>query len=147
MCCPGDLRAKSLELFQDRIRRGGPVERGLGLVVGDHEQLDFGDQLLDAGEAAPSDRALGDDPKPALDLVQPGGVGGGVVHVEAGPLGQPGPDLGMLVGAVVIDDQVDVKLLGDGLLDLPQKAQKFLVAMARLALGDHLAGGHVQRRK
>ena len=60
MYCPGDLRAKSLELFQDRIRRGGPVERGLGLVVGDHEQLDFGDQLLDAGEAAPSDRALGD---------------------------------------------------------------------------------------
>ena len=53
MYCPGDLRAKSLELFQDRIRRGGPVERGLGLVVGDHEQLDFGDQLLDAGEALP----------------------------------------------------------------------------------------------
>lgn len=100
VCRPRDLRAKSLERFQDRIRCGGPVERGLGLVVGDQEQLDFGDQLLGAGEAASSDRPLSDDPKPALDLVQPRGVGGGVVHVEAGPLSQPGPDLGMLVGAL-----------------------------------------------
>ena len=33
-----------------------------GRVVGRHELLDLGDQLLDAGEAAPSDRTLGDDP-------------------------------------------------------------------------------------
>ena len=38
------------------------------------------------GEAASPDRALRDDPKPALHLVEPGGVGGCVVDVEAGPL-------------------------------------------------------------
>jgi hypothetical protein len=48
---------------------------------------------LDAGEAATPDSLLGDDPKPTPHLIQPGGVGGGVVHVEAGPLRQPGTDL------------------------------------------------------
>lgn len=32
MSSPGDLRAKALELIQDGVRRGCPVERGLGLV-------------------------------------------------------------------------------------------------------------------
>lgn len=50
----------------------------------------------------------------------------------------------MLVGAVVIHDQMDVEILRDGLLDLAEEAQEFLVPVARLALGDHLASGHVQ---
>jgi hypothetical protein len=108
VCRPGDLRTKSLELLQDSIRRRGPVERGSGLVVRRHELLDLGDQLFDAGEAAAPDGPLRDDPKPPLQLVQPGGIGGCVVHVETRPLGQPGPDLGVLVGAVVVHDQVDI---------------------------------------
>ena len=67
--------------------------------------------------------------------------------MEAGTLGQPGTNLGVLMGAVVVDDQVEVQVLGDGFLDLAQKTQKFLVAMPRLALGDHLAGGHIQSRE
>ena len=67
--------------------------------------------------------------------------------MEAGPLGQPGTNLGVLVGAVVIHDQVEVQVLGDGLLDLAQETQKFLMAMAWLAPSDHLAGGHIQRRE
>jgi len=42
-----------------------------------------------------------------------------------------------------VEDQV----LGDVLLDLAKKTQKLLVAMARLALGDHLSGCLVQRRE
>lgn len=38
---PGDLPAKSLVLLQDSIRRGGPVERRIGLVVGGRKLLDF----------------------------------------------------------------------------------------------------------
>jgi hypothetical protein len=69
------------------------------------------------------------------------------VHVEAGPLRQPGTDLDVLLGAVFVDHQVEVQDLGDGLLDLAQDTQKFLVAMPWLALCDHLAGGHVQGRE
>jgi hypothetical protein len=64
--------------------------------------------------------------------------------MEARPLGQPGPDLGVLVGAGVVHDQVDVQILGNRLLDLAQEAQKFLVPVAWPALGQHLSGGHVQ---
>jgi hypothetical protein len=46
--------------------------------------------------------------------------------MEAGPLRQPGPHLGVLVGAVVVHDQMDVQILGNGLLDLAQEAQKLL---------------------
>ena len=45
------------------------MERELGLVVGRHELLDFGDQFLDAGEAALPDGPLGGDPELALHLV------------------------------------------------------------------------------
>jgi len=64
--------------------------------------------------------------------------------MEAGPLGQPGPDLGVLVGTVVVHHQMDVQVLGQGLLDLAQKAQELLVAVAGLALVDHLPCGHFQ---
>lgn len=53
----------------------------------------LGDQHFGAGEAAASHGLLGDDPKPALDLVKPEGVGGCVVHMKAGSLHQPVPDL------------------------------------------------------
>ena len=66
------------------------------------------------------------------------------MHVEAGPLCQPGPDLGVLVGAVVVHHQMDVQIFRDGHLDLAQEAQELLVPVAGLALGDHLAGGDVQ---
>jgi hypothetical protein len=88
------------------------VERGLGLVVGLHELHDFGDQLFDAGEAASPERSVRDDPEPGAPpgmasgrlRLQPGGAGAGRVHMEAGPLSQPGPELGVRVGAVGIDD-------------------------------------------
>ena len=53
------------------------------------------------------------------------------MHVEAGPLRQPGLDLGVLVGAVVVDDQV-------------QKAQELLLPVPGLAFGDHCTGSHIQ---
>ena len=91
------------------IGRGGATERCLGLVVGGHEWLDFGDQPFYTGVAASADRLLGDDPKPALPLIEPGGVGG-LVHVEAASLCQPGPDLGVLLRAV---HGLDLSLLVD----------------------------------
>ena len=45
--------------------------------------IDLVDQVLHAAERASPDRSLGDDVEPDLDLVQPGGVGRGVVHVVA----------------------------------------------------------------
>lgn len=79
MCRPGDARAKSVKLFKDRVRRGGPDEWSGFLIVGPYELLDSGDQLLllrrslrlDAGIAATSNHLLRDDPIPAFHLIQP----------------------------------------------------------------------------
>jgi hypothetical protein len=39
------------------------------------------------------------------------------VDVKAGPLRQPQTYLGMLVGGVVVDDQMHVEIFGDRLVD------------------------------
>ena len=48
----------------------------------------------------------------------------------------------MLVGAVVVDDEVEIEVWGHAGVNVLEEAQKLLVAMPRLALGDDLAGGH-----
>jgi len=74
-----------------------------------HEGVDFLDEVLHACERATTNRALGDESEPAFYLVEPGRIGGNVVHVIARPLRQPGAHLGMFVGGVVIDDEVKIE--------------------------------------
>jgi hypothetical protein len=63
------------------------------------------------------------------------------------PLGQPRADVGVFVSGVVVNDQVHIEVGRNLCVDVAQKAQKLLVPMARLALGDDAAVGHVERRK
>ena len=108
-----DSFTKSFDLCEDGICRGGPGELGrVGVpVVG--EALDSADQLLHLTEGAASNGALGDDVEPDLDLVEPGSVGRREVDVETWMFGQPHFDLGVLVGPVVVDDDVEVQAFGD----------------------------------
>jgi hypothetical protein len=53
----------------------------------------------------------------------------------------------MLVGAVVVDDPVNVEVFGHTGIDVAQEAQKLLMPMAGLALGEDLAIGDVQGRE
>lgn len=62
-------------------------------------------------------------------------------------LGQPRADAGVLVGGIVVDDQVHIEVGRNVRFDVAQKAQELLVPMAWLALGDHAAIGHIERRK
>ena len=54
----------------------------------------------------------GDEGEEAFHLVDPGGVGRGEVQVEPGMRGEPLVHRRVLVGAVVVADQVPVKLVG-----------------------------------
>ena len=129
--------------MEDGVGGGGPQEgAGAGVVVvGEAE-----DPLLElgnGGEGAAADGLPGDDVEPDLDLVEQGGVGGGEMEMVAGPGGEPALDAGVLVGAVVVDHEVDIEVRGHVGIDVPEEAQEFLAA-ARLALGEDLAGGDVQ---
>src|SRR5258708_1434277 len=87
--CPVNNSTKSLELPEDGIRGGGPEEGPSVAIVVLHELVDLGDELGHAGERPPADGALGDERKPALDLVEPRGVGRREVEVVARMPGQP----------------------------------------------------------
>src|SRR5215467_3201814 len=111
MACPdlGEIVGKRV---QDLVGGFGPGERpGVGVPGGD-PVLDVVFQGLHGGVHAAADQLVGEQAKPALDLVHPRRAGRGEVDVEAGTAGQPGPDLGGVVGGVVVADQVHVKLCG-----------------------------------
>ena len=106
-----------------------------------------GFELGNGGEDAAPDALLSDQPEEALDLIEPGGRGGGEVQVKAGVLGQPCLDVGMLVGGVVVEDEVEIEFLRRLPIDRPQEAQELVVAVALHALSDHRAGGDIERGK
>lgn len=60
------------------------------------------------------------------------------MQVEAGVLGQPRFDCRVLMGGVIVGDQVEGERLGPAAVDRPQETQPFLVAMPLHALPDHL---------
>ena len=56
------------------------------------------------------------------------------MDLKAGPLRQPESYLGMLVGGVVVDDQMDIEAFRYGLTSALEEPKSFLMTMACLAL-------------
>lgn len=136
-----------MQLLKDGICGGSPSERlAMSIVVRD-ELIDALHELLHTGEGAATDGLVGDQGKEALDLIEPGAVGRDEVHVPARPAGKPRLDPGVAVRGVVVDDAMNVQLCGNGLVDLAQERQEFLMSMAGLATRQHGAVEHVQGRK
>src|SRR5208282_3730591 len=69
-------------------------------------------ELGNRSEDAATDALLSDQAEEALDLIEPGGRSGGEMQVKAGVLGQPCLHAGMLVGGVVIEDEVKIEFFG-----------------------------------
>ena len=136
-----------MQLFKDRIGGGSPLEGLAVLVVGRDEVVDALHELLDAGERAAANGLVSDHREEPLNLIEPGAVCGDEVHVPARARCKPGLDLRMAVRGVVVDDAMDVQLSRHSLVDLAKERQELLMAMARLARGQHSAVEHVQRRK
>jgi len=108
----------------------GPDE-GFGIIVclGD-EAVDGGLQVGNGSEYAALAATPGKLGEEDLDGVEPGT--GGLGEVESPPrmAVQPGPDLGMLMDGVFIDDGVDNLAGWDGGLAGVEEADEFLVVMA-----------------
>src|SRR5215510_4610634 len=69
------------------------------------------------------------------------------MEMKAGMTLKPGGNLGVLVGRVVVADNVKLEFGSDRLIDLAQEGQPFLVAMTRGGVSKHLAGKVVQGGK
>jgi hypothetical protein len=135
------------DLRQDVLEVRGPHERPRALVVGGDEVVDRVFQVCDAGEAAAADALGGDLAEPAFDQVQPRARGRDEVHVEAWMFREPLADAGMLVPAVVVDDQVQVQLRRRPGVDELEELEPFLMTVPRLAVADDAAAGDLQGRE
>ena len=61
--------------------------------------------------------------------------------------GEPSPDFGVLVTAIVVEDHMDQPAGRDVALEAVEKAQEFLVPVALHALADHRAVENIEGRK
>ena len=77
---------------------------GIGVL---DEMIDLADQVFHASECALADGLLGDDIEPYLHLVQPRSIGRRKMNMKARMNGQPALDPRMLMGAIVVHDEMD----------------------------------------
>jgi hypothetical protein len=89
---------------------------------------------------AKAELAFGQQGRPAFHQIQPTGRSRREMHMEAGAFDEPVLDQLRLVSSVVVQDHVDVQLLGHVLLDGVEETAKLDRAMALLILADDLAG-------
>src|SRR5688572_19462480 len=101
--------AEAVDGGKDVVGGFGPAE-GLWLgVAGVDVGVDVGFEGSGRAMDAAADLLVGEQREEALDLVDPGGRGGGEVDVPAGALGEPVADELGLVAAGVVDDEMDVE--------------------------------------
>src|SRR5665647_2465589 len=133
--------------LEDLVGGLGPDEGARVFVPVRQPVADVGAQLAHRTVDAAARLARGQLGEPALDEVQPRGAGGGEVQREARMGEQPAPHRRGLVGGVVVEDEVDLKVGRDLTLERCQEALELDRAMAGVRRADHLAGGGVERRE
>jgi hypothetical protein len=137
----------SVDFIDDAIGVGGPDE-GLGVVVVLGEvaidgSLEVDQRVKGAALQAPP----GEGGEEGLDRIDPRAGGRREVEGPARMPDEPGADLGMLVGGVVVEDGVDQFAGRHGALDGIEEADELLMPVPRHALADDAAVEHVQRRE
>src|SRR6267142_1482442 len=85
--------------------------------------------------------------KPAFDHVQPRTIGRCEVHMKTRPFGQPLVNDRSLVRAIVVHDQVYVKIFGHVGIDLIEEFPKLQRAVTSVHLTQDLAVLNIQCRK
>jgi len=136
-----------MDFGEDVVGTGGPAVRfGVGIATIKVVQ-DGLFQFMDAAEDAAANPFLGEVAEEALDQVEPGSRGGREVQMEARMLAQPGGHVGMLVGRIVVDDEMDRQGLVGLSIESLQELQKLVMTMLRETFADDGAFLHVECSK
>ena len=99
----------------------------------------FAGQVLDRGEDSAGDDLALDPGKPVFDLVEPGGVGRGVVEMYFGVSREELLNPRGLMGREVVGNEMNLlaaRLIGD---QLREESHKLLAGMARGSFAHHCA--------
>ena len=102
-------------------------------------------EVGNAGEGSATDAAPSNLSKEPLDLVQPARTGRRKVQHESWVSGEPSPDTLVLMGAVIVQDQVHLAVARQLGVDPPQEAEKLLMPVPAMTGTDDLPGGDVER--
>ena len=131
----------------DLVGIGGPDER-FGIVIGLGEESPYsGLEIDERAEHAALEPSLAELGEETLDGIEPGGRFRRVMEHKTGMAIEPSPDFGVLVAAVIVEDDVD-DLAGWGRhLDGIEKTDELLMPVALHAAADDLAFEHVESRK
>jgi hypothetical protein len=122
--------------------------KGFWVCVGVVEEaVDVIFEFPQGSEYAALETFFGELGEKALDSVEPGSGCRGEVEDKPPMFFEPLHDVGMLVGGIVVDDDMDRLFLGHSGLDDVEKPDELLMAMALHALADHLALKNIERRK
>jgi len=128
----------------DPVWISGPGE-GAGVFVGlGEEAVDGRLEIDERAEHAALEAPFGQLGEEALDRVEPGCRCRREVEDEARVPIQPTADLGVLVGGVVVEDEVDYLARRNGRLDGVEETDELLMPMALHAFADDLALQHVE---
>src|SRR5208282_6593824 len=131
--------------FQDVGGARGPDEGFRTFVVAVDVGADGHDEIFQVAKYATPEPVLSQVAEETFHHVEPGGAGGSEVQMKAWMPCQPAPHLGVLMGGVVIADQVKLAVERNGLVDQTEKLEPFLMAMPLLAQAEDLAVGRIQR--
>src|SRR5580765_8759339 len=143
-CCRGTGAAPAFDGSDDFVGVGGPDEWFWVIVGLGNEAIDGDLKIDDRSEDAASQTPLGELGEEGLDGVEPGARGRGEVEDEARMAGEPVPDLGVFMGGVVVEDDMN-HLAGRHLgLDRVEEANELLVAVALHAAASDLALENVE---
>ena len=97
--------------------------------------LDGPFELSGAAEDAAAELFFGEGCEPTFHEIEPRRTGGGEVKVESGAFGQPVLDEGCFVGLIVVEDEMDVEIAGDGLVNGVQEPTELHGTVAFVTVG------------
>src|ERR1017187_2130445 len=128
-------------LVEDNVGGGLPSERLGRLVPACKPRIDGAFQFFHRVESAAPNHFVSDEPKPPFHLIEPGTAGGCEMEVKAAAFQGLEPTLhgGALVGAVVVENEVEVEFRGYLLFQWMEESDELFAAMARQATTDDLA--------
>src|SRR4029453_12726165 len=127
---------KAGDTGQDFIGRLRPHEGVGGLVVDGQVAIDGHLEIADAAVNATAELLLGEQREPTLYEIDPRRALRREVQMIPGPLREPPLDQWGLVGGVVVDDQMDVQLLGDRRIDRVQELPELDRPVPAMCLAD-----------
>ena len=107
--------------------------------------IDGGLQVSDRAEDAAADALPGHLGEEVLDRIEPGGRGRSEVESPTRMARKPSQNFGMLVGGIVVENDVDRLASRDVALDGIEEANEFEVTVTLHAAADHRPVEHAER--